>query len=463
MAVSYLAFSVPEHEGEIMTQTKTSGHASFSDTRKPLIDQSQHALLFNGAIAERASSVIQCLNERDVQEAVQRCAAESLPMAVVGGGHDLWGRGLADANTVLDLRAISGVSVAANAQSVRVGGGVLAGAVLVALPDDRAVVTGTIRSVGMTGLALGGGYGVLNSRFGLASDNVLSARIVLADGTAVVVNDRENVDLFWAIRGGGSGFGVVTEMTFATHHLPRLLTTNLIVSLDHARAALRVAQDMIDSHPVRLSLFMGFTIGPDGRPILFLSPVWTGDVETGEKLLDDIASLEGWQEFGRRWTTYVASFDSEAEKAFPKGAHYHLRTRTVRRLEDRTIEILVEAAERMIAPGDAIILHDFHGVASSIDPFDTAFPLREDHFVVEIIGNWPAGALKSAAQREWVDVLASDLSTVAMSGGYISLLPPNETDRVKAFYGGSAARLAAMKAQVDPKDLFRAGIGRLAP
>ena len=416
--------------------------------------------LFNGAVEPRALSFTPCIDEPVVQLAVRAAAASGTPIAVVGGGHDMWGRGLVEGNAVLDVSAMSHVHVEQDAGGIIMGGGALAGDLVAALPADRAVVTGTILGVGMTGLTLAGGYGVLNARFGLAADNLLNARVVLADGSLVVASERENADLLWALRGGGSGFGVVTQMTVAMHHLPRMLTGMVFVAIAHAPAALRVAQELIDEHPTDIGLFMGFMMGPAGRPALFLAPHWTGAEQAGETVMRRLSALTGATPIGHRWTTYRDSFDPEGEKAFPKGAHYHLLTRTLRRLDDAAIDVLVEGARRLDGT-DAIIIHDFHGAAAGVSPDATAFALRDEHFVVEVIANWPATAVDGGYRISWAEHLDAELALIALPGGYAGLLAPSKTRSVADFYGGNVERLLQVKRRFDPDDLFRSGIGRL--
>ncbi|HEV7232755.1 MAG TPA: FAD-binding oxidoreductase [Sphingorhabdus sp.] len=419
-----------------------------------------HKALFNGALKPEARSFTVCNDEPAVQRAVRAAAVNGTPVAVVGGGHDMWGRGFIADNAILDIGAMATVEVDEEGGTIAMGGGALAADLITALPPDRAVVTGTILGVGMTGLTLAGGYGVLNSRFGLAADNLLAARVVLADGSVVVASERENTDLLWALRGGGSGFGVVTQMTVAMHHLPRLLTGMVFVPLDHAPAALHVAQQLIDEHPTDIGLFMGLMMGPEGAPVLFLAPHWTGEEQAGETLLHHLASLRGAIAVGHRWTTYRESFDPESEKAFPKGAHYHLLTRTLRRLDHLAIQRLVEGARRMEGT-DAIILHDFHGAAARVGSDATAFALRDEHFVVEVIANWPATSSHGPSRKAWAERLDTELATIAMPGGYAGLLAPSASASVADFYGTNAERLLEIKRRFDPQDLFRSGIGRL--
>jgi FAD/FMN-containing dehydrogenase len=382
-------------------------------------------------------------------------------MAVLNGGHDPWGRGFLSENLVLNLRPMDRVRIDTEGRRAVVGGGALAGNLLDALPSDLAFAAGTVRSVGMAGLTMGGGYGLLTSRVGLASDNLLAARVVLADGSVAVASERDDADLLWALRGGGSGFGVVTEMTVALHRLPRLLHATIMVPLDQAGAALLTAQRLIDEHPDELGLYIVFALTPGG-PALIQSALWSGAEAEGEQVVAALAGTSGAQVLQSGLKPYRDTFDPELEKAWPKGHHYHFAARMLRRLDDDAIEALLASARGISSPTDVIALHDFHGAPTRMPAGATAFPLREPHLVVEVIGGWNGRAgVDGAAHRAWVDGATERLDAVSMDGGYTNLLAPNETDRVRNFYGPAGVRLMAAKARVDPHDLFRAGIGRI--
>ena len=427
-------------------------------------DPGFRSALFNGDVTPRPLACLTCANEDDVRRAVRAAADHGVPMAVLAGGHDLSGRAFREGNLVLDLRSMSGVSVDAAAGEVTFEGGVLVDGLLAALPDELVTVTATISSVGMTGFTLGGGYGRLDSRFGLAVDGVKRARIVLADGRVVVASDQDDADLLWALRGGGSGFGVVTSMTVALHKLPKVLTAKIVIPLPHAELAMLRYQEMVDAHPVDLSVFAGFMAPPGvDHPVLFIAPLWCGAPDEGEALIDDLETLPGARVLQRGWSTYRHTFDKEFEKAGPKGRHYCLPTRNIRRIDDTSAAILVEGAKRMTSAKCAIALHDFHGAPARVAADATAFPLREDHVVVEIIGAWdPDAGDDGGSARAWAQRLSADLAAVALPGGYVNLLAPDEEERVRLFYGPSAARLLAIKRRVDPNDMFRAGTGRMA-
>jgi FAD/FMN-containing dehydrogenase len=163
------------------------------------------------------------------------------------------------------------------------------------------------------------------------------------------------------------------------------------------------------------------------------------------------------------WMPYKMTFDKEAEKAWPKGRNYSLLTQTVQRLNRDVTDILISAAHNYTSPFSAIVVHDFHGEATNIDPTATAFALRTPHFVIEIISAWDGGTNEQALGHvAWSDTVSTSLGAIALPGGYSNLLSPQEGKRARQFFGDSAERLKAIKSRVDPHDLFRSGTGRIA-
>ena len=420
------------------------------------------SLLFNGAVRPDAAAVVACRDVEAVQAAVRLAAEHRMPVAVVGGGHDISGRGLVKDNLVLDLRSMKQIEYDEGFQHVTIGTGVLASELLQSLPADRAVIVGGCLSVGIVGFTLGGGYGPLTAGFGLSCDALVEASIVLADGSFVLASEGVNPDLFWAVRGGGGGFGVVTSIKLATHSLPDVLSSAIVVPLEHAKDALIAVQEAIDQEPVHLSIFSAFVVGPEGRPVLFASALWTGPRSSGIELLDALVRATGGVEVKRQSQPFKETFDPQAEAAWPKGDNYHLITRNVSRLTDRVIDILVEGARELPTPKDFLLVHDFHGAATRVAADATAFPLRDDHFMIEITGHWAAAEPDGGDDsRRWAEDLSRRLLPVELPGGYPALLAPHEADRVREFYGSSAERLSALKLRVDPQDMFRSAAGRI--
>lgn len=439
-----------------------SSAAATGDAERRALTQA----LFNGAVRSLPLAVVPCAEEGAIRSAIRIAADHGTPVSVSAGGHDLSGRAFDEGNLVLDLGRLNHVYPDASAGEVTLGGGALTRDLLAALPEDRVTATGTVLSVGMTGSTVGGGYGRLTPKLGLALDCLLGARVVLADGSVVIASEDDDAELLWALRGGGTGFGVVTEMRMALHLLPQVLSAMILYPLGEAGGILLAAQDLIDHHPDDLSLFMGFMTAPTGEVMMFVAPMWWGDKVAGERLVEDLAQRKGAFVLETGWRPYRTTFSEESEKAWPKGRHYHLLTRTVQRIDRRIAEILVKGAQAMTSPNSAIVLHDFHGAPARVASRATAFPLRQDHFVAEIIAAWddPMAELteEGLRHRGWADGLSRTLAPVSLPGGYVNLLAPGDVERVRLFYGSSVERLIATKRRVDPHDLFRSGIGRLA-
>lgn len=419
--------------------------------------------IFNGAITPSGRALVACSDEAAVQASVRLAADEGIPVAVVAGGHDMWARSFSSDNVILDIRRLSHVRVDRAASEVTLGGGALTKNVIASLPRDLVTVTGTISSVGLTGFALGGGYGTLNSRLGLGCDNIRRARVVLADGSVAIASENDDADLLWALRGGGSGFGVVTSLTMKVHLMPRVLHAMIVWPLDHAKNAILQAQDLLDRHPVELSFFMGFITLPTGEKAMFAAPVWSGDPVVAESIMTAVTTQQGAMIIHQTWSAYKETFSEETDKAFPKGRGYHLLTRTLRALDTSSIDILIDGASRMPGPTSAIALHDFHGVPTNVLSGATAFALRDSHCMVEIIGSWDCLDHDQASREiAWAEKLDAALSSISLPGGYVNLLKPSDIDRAIQFYGAASKRLLDIKRRVDPADLFRSGVGRLS-
>lgn len=419
-------------------------------------------LLFNAAVDAQAMAIVKIRDKEHLSSVVRVASEHDTPMAVLGGGHDLSGRGFIKDNLILDLRSLSSVTVDNGSMTVTIGGGTLSADLVEQLPPHFVSPLGTVSTVGVTGLALGGGYGRLTSTLGLTSDTLECAEVVLPDGTTAIASEKDDRDLLWALRGGGSGFGVVTSCRLRLHHMPEVLVSMHIYPMEDAQRVLLLCQDLIDLHPTDLNLFMGFMTGPNSQPALFVSPTWTGDRNIGEALVGDLQADKSAFTVQSGWMPYKMTFDKEAEKAWPKGRNYSLPTQTVERLDREVVDILIQAALDFTSPFSALVIHDFHGAPTKIDPAATAFPLRSPHFVIEIISAWDGAANGEASGHvAWSEAVSASLGTVSLPGGYTNLLSPHENERAQQFFGGSADRLKAIKNRVDPHDLFRSATGRI--
>ena len=417
--------------------------------------------IWNGAAGHRPALIARCQDEKDITAAVRAAREHGLPLSVRGGGHDWAGRALREAGLVLDLSAMRGVTIDPAAGTATAQGGATAGDVVAAAARyGLAPVTGTVKAVGMAGLTLAGGYGPLCGKHGLALDNLLGADVILADGRQVTASSTGDADLYWALRGGGGTFGVVTAARYRLHPVPSVLAGLMLFPLAQAPTVLRGYAEIAATAPDELTVMTGF-LSADGQVLLFLFPTWSGDPARGQ---DAITAL---QRLGTPVTAQVAPMPySDAlgmfDQSMPNGRHYTLATRWLPGLTDDTAAMLTAAAGSATSPLSAIAVHHFHGAAARIPASDTAFALRRDHLLVEIVAAWePAPDADPAAHRAWAASLCGQLAPSSLPGGYPNLLGPAEPDRILLAYGPNAPRLRDLKRRYDPGGVFSTATGTL--
>jgi FAD/FMN-containing dehydrogenase len=383
-----------------------------------------------------------------------------LPLSVRSGGNDWAGRALSDGGLVVDLTRMRGVRVDAAGRTATVqGGAITADLLAAATPYGLATATGVVRAVGLVGLAAAGGYGPLIGRFGLALDNLLGAEVVLADGTAVTAGPEDDAELWWALRGGGGNFGVVTSLHFRLHDLPAVLAGMVIFPFAEAGAVLAGYAEIVADAADELTVMTGFLPGPDG-PMAFLCPFWSGpDLAAGERAVNRLRSLGHPivdQVAVMPYPAALAMFDA----SMVDGNQYLLRTRWLSDVSPTAVDALVASAAEMSSPSSALIVNRFHGAATRVDPGATAFAQRSPHQVVEVIASFPPGG-PADRHRAWADSVVRALDPVALPGGYVSLLGPGDEDRARASYGGNLDRLLAAKHRYDPDNVFASTVPAL--
>lgn len=416
------------------------------------------ARLWNAAVPHRPALIARCRDVEDVRAAVLTARELSLPLSVRGGGHDWAGRALRDGGLVVDLSGMDAVEVDRAARTATVGGGTTAARLLAAAaPHGLVTPTGVVRAVGMAGLTLAGGYGPLNGRYGLALDNLLGAELVLADGSLASTDGDD--ELLWALRGGGTNFGVVTRLTHRLHELSAVLAGMIMFPLAQADRVLAGYQDFLDAAPDEISVMAGFLPGPGGRPVVFVCPFHAGpDLAEGRRLIDGLARLGDpvLNQVGPMpYDDALGMFDG----SMVDGNHYLLRTRWLSRLSGDAVAVLTAAAEGISSPYSAIALHHCHGAATRPAVADTAFGLRTDHLLLEIIAVWPP-ADAAAPHHAWAHRTSERIAPIALPGGYPNLLGPDETERVRLAYGPNLDRLLRAKHRYDPDGVF-AGVPTL--
>ncbi|NBE98591.1 FAD-binding protein [Nonomuraea sp. KC401] len=412
--------------------------------------------LWNGAVDRRPAAVVTCHTTPEVAAAVQVARDLGVPLSVRGGGHGWSGAALADGGVVVDLCGLRDVTVDPRTDVAEVGGGASSLDVARAAGKHGLVVAaGTAGTVGFAGLVLGGGYGPLSGALGLAADNLLSADVVLADGTTVTASPDHEPELFWSLRGGGGNFGVVTGLRVRLHRVPGLLSGMMLYPLDAAPRGLATAARLALDCPGELTVQSGLITAPTGKRVMFVAPTWCGDPSEGEAVLARFAALGTpvFQQFGpAEQSELMAGIDA----MFPSGRHVELRPRTLAELTPEAADLLVEGVAAARSPYSAVSLHALHGAAARVPAGATAYGMRSPHLVVENIAVWEPGDPAADAHRAWVRGLSDSLAPHALPGTYANLLGDDDPAQAEHAYGANAARLLRAKDHYDPGGAFRA-------
>jgi FAD/FMN-containing dehydrogenase len=403
-------------------------------------------------------AIVHCRTAEDVQAAILTARERDLPLSVRGGGHDWAGRALCD-GIVIDLSGMRDVVLGPDRGTVTVSGGARAGDVTtVTDPLHLAVVAGSVGAVGITGLTLGGGYGPLIGRFGLALDNMLAAQIVLADGRIVDADADNHADLFWALRGGGGNFGVVTEMRLRLHELPSVHSGLLVYPFSEAEEVLQRCVALAASAPDELSMQLGLIADPTGTVAVMVVPTWSGPPEQGEARLApflEFGTLLAGQIERKSYGALLATFDPY----FVNGLRVAMETCWLPTLDAAGIDKFIHAMKTAVSPGCAIVTHDFKGGASRVAEGATAFGLRRDHIMVEVLAIFPdrSEPADELRHRDWARAVRESFAS-ALPGGYPNLLGKDDAVRAASSFGGNAARLMEIKRRYDPDNVFSSAI-----
>jgi FAD/FMN-containing dehydrogenase len=453
------------------TRTEENVEALRQRLRGPLLSPGddgyeEATLLWNGLIEKTPALVVQPTGTADVVAAVELARDEGLALSVRGGGHNLGGTALADGGLTLDMSRLRGVLVDPEARTAKVQAGCLLGDV------DRetqlhglATPLGFISEVGVAGLTLGGGLGYLTRRFGWAVDNLLEVEIVTADGRVRRARRDENADLFWAIRGAGANFGVVTSFTFRLHEVGPTVYGGLIAwPFERAEEILAAYRAFTAEAPRELAVWLNLIRAPaapfvppewHGERVCAMAVCYSGDLEKVDDVLAPIRALADpvMDLLAAQPYTQVQSYLDSTE---PKGNHYYWKTEYAAELSDEFLSRWRNLAAECPIPEAQIGLLHLGGALNERAPNDGAVGNRDARYAYGVIGCWQPGEPGAGTFPQWVREAWQRVRRFSTGGNYINLQTADEgEERVRASYGVNFDRLVEVKARYDPDNLFQ--------
>jgi FAD/FMN-containing dehydrogenase len=408
--------------------------------------------VWNATADGRPALIVRCADVADVQQALDLAVGHHLTVAVRGGGHSVAGFSTCDDGILIDLGLMRAVSVDADARVARAEAGATGGDLDRATQEHGLATTlGVVSTTGIAGLTLGGGIGWLMRKHGLACDNLLSVDLVTADGRLVTASAEDNADLFWALKGGGGNFGIVTSFEYRLHPVgPTVYGGGVMFPRERRRAVLEAYRELTRDAPEELTTYTAMTDGPEGTPVAAVAACYAGDPGEGARLLDPLKAAVGEPLLdGLGPLTYIEQ-QSRMDAGYPRGEYHYWRSCFLDDLTDEVIDVLVEQASDIQAPPALELIVEHLGGA--IAGGDGAFAHREASYDVLIAANWtdPTDQDRCVA---WARATAAALEPHSR-GGYVNYEPDAGGAHVPAAFGDRLARLAAVKARYDPDNVF---------
>ncbi len=428
------------------------GHPEYDTARR----------VYNGMIDARPAAIVRCATEDDVVAVVRLAAEQRMDLAVRGGGHSVPGFGTGDGVLVADLSPMQAMHVDDARRTASAGGGTTWGRFNdVTGAHGLATTGGIISTTGIAGLTLGGGIGYLGRAYGLTCDNLLSARVVTADGRRLTASEDENPDLFWALRGGGGNFGVVTEFTYRLHPVEDVLVGLMLFELSDGPAVWRFFDETLDEAPRAYGGYPAMHLAPPlpfipedrvGQPFAAIISCWTGDPAEGAQFYDR------FRQVAPPAAEMVASMPYPAlntlfDPLLPPGLQHYWKNAFVTELTDDAIAAHMEMGARMPAITCAMHMYTLDAAVQEVPPDATAFGHRDARYVVNIAGMWPDPA-ENEANTAWVRDYYAAVAPHSQPGGYINFASSDDQQKAPENYGVNHRRLTEVKRRYDPTNLF---------
>ncbi|MDZ8257639.1 FAD-binding oxidoreductase [Nostoc sp. ChiQUE01b] len=440
-------------------KTNVKGHVVLPDD--PNYDEVRQ--IWNARIDRRPAVIVQCTQADDVARAIAFAQENKLEISIRGGGHNVAGTAVCDNGVMIDLSMMKNVRIDAEKRRAYVEAGATLGDFdSAAQVHGLATPSGNVSETGIAGLTLGGGFGWLSRKYGMTIDNLVSAGVVTADGNKIQASETENADLFWAIRGGGGNFGVVTEFEFKLHPVgPEILAGLIAFPFSQAKQILTQYRKFVESAPDELTVWVLFCKAPPlpflpenvhGKEVVLLPVFYVGDIAEGEKQIEPLGR------FGDAYGEQIGVHPYvEWQQAFnamlSHGARYYWKSHNLTELRDEVLDTIVNFADKLPLPQCVISLILVDGAPSRVPANATAYYHRDVKFLLNTDGRW-----EDVAQDEigiqWSRAFFQATAPYASAGSYVNFMTEEEGDRVAAVYGANYDRLVQIKKRYDPDNIF---------
>ena len=420
--------------------------------------------IWNAMVDRRPGLVVRCLGADDVINSVRLARNERLLVAVRAGGHNIAGNAVCDGGLLIDLSLMKSVRVDPTSLTARVEpGATLADFDREAQTFGLATPLGINSTTGVAGLTLGGGFGWTTRKFGLTIDNLISADVVTADAKLVRASERDHQDLFWALRGGGGNFGVVTSFEFRLHRLgPEVLSGLVVHPLDRAGELLPAFRRIANEAPDELTIWAVMRKAPPlpflppewhGKEVLIFAACYAGGIKEGEEAVKPLRALGSPIAdviSPHPFTAWQAAFDP----LLTPGARNYWKSHDFTDLADGAINVILDAARTLPSPECEVFIAHVGGAMARVAGNATAWANRDAHFVMNAHTRWHDEAQDSACIA-WARWLFEATAPFAAGSAYVNFMPDDENDRIEKAYGGNYRRLSEIKGRYDPENLFR--------
>ncbi len=408
--------------------------------------------VWNGMINKHPAMIVQCAGVADVINAVNFARTHKLLVAVRGGGHNVAGHAICDGGIVIDLSRMKSVRIDPLRRTARAEGGVTWGEF-----DHEAQVFGLANTgvdfpaVGIAGLTLGGGFGWLVRKYGLACDNLLCVDIVTADGRFLTASANENEDLFWGVRGGGGNFGIVTSFEYRLHPVGQLLAGTILYPLAKAKEVLKFYHKYTSTAPDELTAWAVLLTTPEGTPAIEIFVCYDGPSEAGQQAVRPL------REFSPPLEDHIGPKSyREVQTLFeyPSGQQNYWKSNFMKGFSDDAIDTIVDHFARVTSPQSEVFIEHLDGAVSRVREDETAFNHRDAKYSFLILSMWSYPD-ESERHISWTDEFWEAMQLFSSGGVYVNYLGEEGEERVRAAYGPNYDRLVALKNKYDPANLFR--------